>query len=164
MSKYSPGVVDNSEILARYIFLPIQIDKKGKILPSAFSHAHSRGCSIQRDSVADYRELFTFVNDFLNQKSNRSWKGVLLGHCRDIRNIMADQSDHRTVCVYDTAEPNNPAHGELCHSQYVVDEADQVELRDSLFFAFGNGNLISPLQYRNGEIWNGLEQSLQDRK
>ena len=163
MSRYSPGVVENSETLARFIFLPIQIDKKGKFKPAVFSHVHSKGCSIQRESIAENDHALALVEQTLNSKNDSVWKGVFFGQCHDIRSIMVNEADRRAVCVYDTADSENPAHGELCQTKYVIDEADQIELRHNLFVAFGNGTLISPLQYRNGAVWNNLPQPLQAR-
>lgn len=165
MSEHSSGVVVDSEQLVRFVFLPMHhIDKKGNAKPNIFSHVHSRGCSIQRDFVASANELATFTRDFLGRENNRSWKGVLLANCNDVRKIKADETDHRAVCIYDTANPENPAHGELCQTQYVVEEADKIELRKNLFTAFGNGIFIQPLQYRDGAVWNNLPLHLQARK
>lgn len=162
MSKHSPGVVDNFEILARFIFSPIQFDKKkGKVTPAAFSHVYSKGCSIQRESIAQNDHVLLQVQQRLNSGDNFVWKGVLLAQCHDIRRILVGDT-HRAVCVYDTADPENSTHAELCQTQYVIDEADKVELRGTLFFAFGD--LISPLQYRDGAVWDDLPQSLQIRK
>lgn len=163
MSTHSPGVIANSEILARFVFSPIQIDKNGKVKPNSFSHVHSKGCSIQRHSVAEDAEMQALVKQVLGKKDNYAWKGVLFGQCHNIRSIMADEADHRAVCVYDTANPGNPAHAELCQTQH-IDEADENELRHDLFVAFGSGVIIAPLQYRNGEVWNNLAQDLQARK
>ena len=164
MSKHSPHPVENSETLARFIFSPMLFDRKtGKAKPNAFSHVNSRGCSIQRDSITTNDELFSFVKQFLIGKDDRAWKGVLHAQCSNIRNISSDDSVRREVCVYDTATLGNPAHGELFQSQYVVDEADRVELREKLFIAFGNGGMIPPLQYRDGAVWNNLPDSLQAR-
>ena len=162
MSKYSPHPVENSETLARFIW-PMFVDKKGKVKPNVFSHVYSKGCSIQRDSVAENGELLAFVKQFLTQNGKQAWKGVIYGQCGNIRSISADNPGRREVCVYDTAKLKNPAHGELFQSQYVIDEADRIELREKLFTAFGNGNMISPLQYRDGAVWNNLPHTLQAR-
>lgn len=164
MSKHSPSVIANSEMLARFVFSPIQIDKKGKVKPNSFSHVHSQGCSIQRDSVADNIEILALVKQVLSGQNNRAWKGVIFGQCHDMRSIMTDEVDHRAVCVYDTANPENPAHAELCQTEYIIDEADAAELRHNLFVAFGSGAIITPLQYRNGAIWNNLPPLLQAMK
>ena len=86
--------------------------------------------------------------------------GVVFAQCQEVRNIMIDDSKRRMVCVYDTAEPDNPAHAEICQTRHVED-GEENELREKLFVIFGGGKITAPLQYRNGDIWNGLEQPLQ---
>lgn len=104
-----------------------------------------------------------FVTSFLDAQDGRAWVGVLSGKCRDVRSIRPDETDDRAVCVFDTAEPENPAHGELCQTHYIVEEADRVELRRKLYVAFGDGTVIKPSQYRNGTAWGQLPRHLQDR-
>lgn len=165
MSEYSPGTISMSERLARFVFSPMHVDRKtGNIKPSIFSHVHTKGCSIQRDSVAQPDEIDAFITKFLSAADNRIWVGVLLGQCKSVRNIKAAESDQRAVCVYDTAEKSNPAHGELCQTQYVVEEADRLELRRWLFAAFGDGIVVQPAQYRDGAVWISLPQHLKSRK
>lgn len=164
MSKHSPCTVLASEQLARFVFSPMHVNKKtGQIKPSIFSHVHEKGCSIQRDSVAGTNEIGKFVTSFLSERSDRAWVGVLTGPCQNVRAIKVAETDDRGVCVYDTAEPRNPAHAEMCQTQYVVDEADRVELRKKLFEAFGGGVVIEPLQYRAGAVWAALSQELEAR-
>lgn len=163
MSKYSPGVVAHSESLARFVFSPMHVHKKnGTILPSIFSHVFSAGCSIQRNSLATVAELRAFVTDFIEEDDKRSWRGILLADCDSIRKIK-DESNRRLACVYDSAEKNNPSHGEICQTQYVIDEADQVELRAALFEAFNHGVATLPSQYRNGEVWQQIPEDLRAR-
>ena len=163
MSKHSPHPIKNSETLARFIFSPMLVDSKGNAKPNGFSHVNSKGCSIQRDSIARNDELSVFVEKFLSGKDERAWKGVLYGHCGEIRSISNDDSGQREICVYDTANLENPSHGELFQSQYVVEEADRVELRSKLFNSFNNGKMIAPRQFRDGVVWNNLSQPLQTR-
>lgn len=164
MSEHSPSTVANTEVLARFVFSPMHIHKKtGDILPSVFSHVHTVGCSIQRDSIAKTDEIVAFVKSFLDARDDRAWIGVLAGKCQDVRGISADESCDRAVCVFDTAEPENPAHGEMCQTNYIVEEADKLELRRNLFGAFGNGVVIQPSQYRDGAAWDQLPQHLQAR-
>lgn len=139
------------------------VDKNGKVKPNGFSHVNSKGCSIQRETIVKNEELLSFIKQFLSAKDDRAWKGVLHGQCGNIRNILSADTERREVCVYDTANSENPAHGELFQSQYVIDEADQVELRRKLFTAFGEGNMVSPLQYRDGTVFSNLPLILQAR-
>lgn len=164
MSRYSPRPVAESEILARFIFSPMHIGKKGELKPSVFSHVHTVGCSIQRDSVARTDEIVAFVKQFLAKQDDFAWIGVLSGRCQNVRGITAGESNDRAVCVFDTAERENPAHGELCQTHYIVEEGDKLELRRNLFAAFGDGIVIQPSQYRNGTAWNQLPRHFQTRR
>lgn len=155
MSVHSPHRVENSEMLAMFVFSPIQINKKGKLKPGIFDHVYGNGRSIQRDSIAKTEEILKFVKQMLGRRDDLIWKGLLLAKCHAIRSIMIEGTSKQAVCVYDTAEKDNPAHGEVCQSQYVVDEADRIELRSELWAAFGD-EIISPMQYRNGMIWSNL--------
>jgi hypothetical protein len=162
-SKYSPHAVEDSEALARFIFSPMHVNKKtGELKPSVFSHVSSNGCSIQRESIAIDDELLTFAKNFL-AKEDRAWLGVLLGKCDDVRGIHAGKENRRAVCVYDTANSQNQAHGELCQTKYVMDDADAIELRHDLFEAFGKNGVLQPEEYRGGRVWKNLPQDIQDR-
>ncbi|MBI3774595.1 MAG: hypothetical protein HY273_03420 [Gammaproteobacteria bacterium] len=154
----------DAETLARFIFSPIHINKKtGAVKPSIFSHVHSKGCSIQRDSVARTDEIVTFVKNFLSARDDFTWIGVLSSQCQNVRGIKAGETSDRAVCVFDTANLENPAHGELFQTHYVIEESDKLELRRKLFAAFGNEVVIHPSQYRNGAAWAQLPQQLQAR-
>jgi hypothetical protein len=74
-----------------------------------------------------------------------------------------DKSGVAGALTYDTANPDNPAHAELFQSQYIIDEADALELRHNLFVAFGNGNIVSPSKYRSGSVWANLSPQFQAR-
>ena len=165
MSKHSPRVVADSAHLAIFVFHPIQhISKKtGRVKPNVFSHVKTRGRSIQRDDIASDKEMIDFVRAFLAGGEDRVWKGLLVAKCHDVRNIEADTPNkRRAVCVYDTANPGNSSHGELCQTRH-ISEADQPELRAMLYAAFGEGVISSPNKYRNGAVWAELAPELQAR-
>lgn len=164
MSKDSPGVVGDSEQLALFIFLPVfKIGKDGKAKSGAFGHVHKKGRSIQRDSVATTSELDRFSRNFLKADEKFAWAGVLLAKCADVRNLKIENSLNRKVCVYDTADKESPAHGEMAQTQHIIDPDDEIELRNNLLEVFGKGEIIAPHQYRGGEIWNNLPLPLQAR-
>ena len=150
-------------MLARFVFSPLHLDKNRKLKSSAFSHVYEKGCSVQRDSVADGNEIMVFLKKFLDSRDDFVWRGLLLAKCHEVRSILVGNSAKRAVCVYDTAEKENHAHGEICQTHYIVDEDDKVELRHNLLMAFGN-QVIPPMQYRNGMTWNKLPQDFQARK
>ena len=121
-----------------------------------FSHVHNKGCSVQRDSIANHNELVGFIERLLLLKEEFSWKGLLLAECQTIRVILTNKSTERAVCVYDTA------HAEMCQTQY-IEEDDEAELRHDQFVAFGNRVITTPTQYRDGSILNGLPDQLKTR-
>lgn len=163
MSVYSPGVVGDSEKLARFVFSPYQVGKNGKLNPGAFSHVYEKGCSIQRDTIAGNDEILLFINRFLGKRDDHVWKGLLMADGSAVRNILTKSFTRRAVCVYDTAKNENPSHGEICQTQHVLDEDDKVELRHDLLMAFGNKVIIPPAQYRDGMVWNSLSPQFQAR-
>lgn len=151
-SRYSPGPVSDTEKLTRFVFSPLHLRKNGAIKPSVFSHVFQVGCSVQRESVVSESELTQFVRGFLAKNPTQAWHGVLTGDCSLLRQFSLESLGRRALCIYDTAEKDNPAHGEIHQSQYVIDEADQAELRSKLFEVFNNGVNTTPSQYRNGSV------------
>lgn len=163
MSAHSPDVVDDSEKLARFVFSPYQVDKKGKLKPSAFSHVYDKGCSIQRETIAENDEILLFINQFLEKREDHVWKGLLVAESSAVRKILIKNTSRRAACVYDTAEKENPSHGEICQTQHVIEDDEKVELRHDLLMAFGNEEIIPPAQYRKGIVWNALSPQFQNR-
>lgn len=163
MSKYSPGPVSDGEMLARFVFSPFHINERsGKIKPSVLSHVHLKGCSIQRESIATDQELNEFVRGFLEGNDNREWRGVLVASVKDVRSIaIDDKKPTRAVCIYDTAERKNPAHAELCQTEHVLDESDEIELRKKLRDAFCIYK--SPDEFRSASTIQALSASLSAR-
>jgi hypothetical protein len=160
MSHYSPSTVDNSELVSRFVFSPIHLNKKGELKPSLFTHIETSGCSVQRESLATFNEILDFVSKFLSVDSERKWHGVAQARASDIRNININNTNKRNLCIYDTAEINNPAHAEICKTIYVIDEADKLELRRHIFKAFGNSSVITPDAYRSGAVLQNLQPEL----
>jgi len=159
MSKFSPGVVQADETLARFVFSPLHVGNNGVMKPSVFSHVATKGCSIQRDTLATTDELIAFVTEFLTKGQRQAWYGVLISSCRSTRAIKLREITERVVCVFDTAEAKYPAHAEICQTHHIK-EADGPELRKELFAAFGNGVAVKPANYRAGIVWNGLSSAL----
>ena len=101
MSRYYPNVVDSSEYVSLFVFLPIHKTKNGNALPSIFSHVHLKGRSVQRESIATKSELIDFAHTFLSADVKRVWEGVLLAKCDDIRSIRLDKTlncNGLTIC------------------------------------------------------------------
>lgn len=161
-SKYSPHPVEDEEVLARFVFDPLHVRRNGSLKSSLFSHVSHKGCSIQRDTIAAPQELGAFVTLFLEnqltKKPDTKWHAVVTAPCKKIRALMQDASISRSVCVFDTAERVNPAHAELFQTQYVINEADQLELHKRLLDSFSDSS--TPSSFRNGEVLNTLSSEL----
>ena len=165
MSKYSPHPVRGSERIARFVFSPY-VRRNGTLIPSLFSHAEQRGCSVQRDSIANNEELTDFVRGSLERRADAAWVGVVSAACADIRALIApgDNPARLTaVCVYDTAERPNRAHAEICRARDYSDESDVLELRRELLRLFESTPMTPRQLYRAGAIWNALPGTLQQR-
>lgn len=160
ISPHSPGSIEADEILTRFANFPFQITKTGKIKTGMFSHTANRGCSIQRETKATNNELVASLEQFLSGRDDATWKGILQARTSDVRSIVLSDAKERAVCVYDTADENNPAHAEMCNS-YVLTDEDNIELRFELTKAFDNGRIINPIDYRGGKVWNLLSAELQ---
>lgn len=137
--------------------------KSGGLKPSLFTHVETSGCSVQREHLATNAELSPWVQTFLLNQDKLSWFGTVSALSSDIRAVSVNQSANRAFAVYDTAERNNPAHAEVFQTQYVVDEADRIELRAEIMKVFGGGNITKPTHYRSGAVWNALCQDIQSR-
>jgi hypothetical protein len=161
MSEHSPRPVANPEVMTRFVFSPMFVDKKGGLKPNFWSHVFNKGLSVQRDSLATDNELREFVRYQLDRQARWAWRGVVAARCVDLRKIRVSYL-RRSVCVYDTGEANNPAHAELFAAQNMP-EADAVELRYELQNAFGDGRILDSTSYRGGVIWSALPAPLQAR-
>ena len=117
---------------------------------------------MQRDSIASNSEITTFVSTFLSAKEDRVWMGVVSAVCENVREIRIEGTGERVLCVFDTAEKANPAHGEMCRAR-VIDEADRAELRNHLYKAFNSKFVIAPDGYRAGKVWANLSNGLRSR-
>ena len=163
MSPHSSGPVTANESLARFVFSPLHIRSNGSLKPSVFSHVATRGCSIQRDSIASSAEIRSVIESFLSANENQAWLGLLICRCEYVREIRVGETNRPAVCVYDTGNSGNPSHGEMGQTHYVIDEADGPELRSRLLAAFNHGEMTLPTDFRAGEIWSELPSAFPNR-
>ena len=151
MSKFSSAPVNDDEYLARFVFSPIHLSKKGEIKPSLFSHVSTIGCSIQRETIASSDEIGSFISKFLSKDTKYSWNSVLIAKTEILRKVLIESTNARALCLYDTAEEDNPSHGEM-HQMGSINEADQIELRHDILQAFVSAKKLTPNSYRNGDV------------
>jgi hypothetical protein len=87
---------------------------------------------------------------------------VVIGKSEDLRKLLIDSTKSRALCLYDTAEKENPAHGEV-HKISEMDEADELELRHDLLKAFNSNSKVLPSNYRNGGIHSYVPEEMHSR-
>lgn len=136
----------------------------GELKPSLFSHIETSGCSVQREAMATNAELLPWIKRFLVKQDKQAWHGTVSGSCADLRCVMVGNAMKRSLAVYDTAEQANPSHAEVFQSQYVVNEADKLELKREIMKVFGDGKITLPENYRSGKLWEVLGDEFQNRR
>jgi hypothetical protein len=133
--------------------------KNGKVMPSAFSHVATKGCSVQREKIATLAELESWIGAYLKKNSTHTWMGTLACDSKSVRDIQLNDKPHRVLAIYDTAEQQNEAHAEIFQTEYVIEDSDRLELRADLLKRFNNGILTQPATYRAGALWSKLADS-----
>lgn len=155
MSRHSPGTVRDEELVERFVFSPMHVNKKtGKPMPNLFSHAEKKGCSIQR-ARASNDEIQNFATGFL-ENPKHAWLGVVSARCGEVRTMRLDGHVDQIACIYDTAEETNPSHAEICWTRGAVDAGDANELRKKLMDLFQADRPIASQTYRSGAVWRSL--------
>ena len=151
VSKYSPGPIGDDEVLVRFVVHPNYVAKDGTIKTSLFSHVEHNGCSVQRESWASHSELRRFLDRLCPESDKKkSWHGVVSARASDIRQAI-DQTGLRKFWMYDTGEPDNPAHAEMGRATNGLSEEEIQELRFELCEIFRTDSTFqSPSKYRSG--------------
>jgi hypothetical protein len=121
VSQYSPGVVEDNEILIRQIYSPIHIDKQTeKILPLAFLDVQDKGMSVNRKTYSSIEELNKKVQYKLRSDEKRGkgkvFEGVIYATCQDVRAIKTNDN-LKAFCVYDTGNKNDISHADICQAK-----------------------------------------------
>lgn len=149
-STVSPHCVDSEELLSRFIFSPIHVNKHGKPKASAFSHVTTRGCSVQREGLASNQELLKWLAAYRTSNPGHSLLSVASAKCADVRALRFSKCNERSVAVYDTAIPENAAHAELMQTEHGLDESDDIETRRQLLTLFTGSPAQTRSEYRQG--------------
>jgi hypothetical protein len=160
----SPGRVGDDEMIVRLVTTPQFVnDKTGQIKANIFSQAMTKGMSVQRDNKVGNQELIGVVSKILRGKDNLAWYGVISARASCVRSHLS-AANEQAFCIYDTGEPENPAHAEICWSAHPIKDADGIESRSMLIKAFGNGYYTPRTAFRGGKIFDALPDDLRERK
>ncbi|MBE9237949.1 hypothetical protein IQ227_18415 [Anabaena aphanizomenioides LEGE 00250] len=120
VSKYSPGIIKNDEILIRQIYAPIHIDQEtGKVNSLAFDDASDKGMSVNRKTYTSLEELNKKVEYKLKldqeRGKDRNFQGVIYTTCENIRSIKTNDN-LKAFCVYDTGNKHDISHADICQT------------------------------------------------
>lgn len=146
--KYSPGIVEDQEVVARCAYSPDQIDTT-TYTPTTlfFDDLFSRGLSVFRLShIDDVGQIHQFakakeLNDNLQRQQPINYEGYFVGAVEEIRKILLP-SKKRGCGIYDTASKTKVYHADVL--PFANDETAQMVLRFELSIVFSKTLLSKP--------------------
>lgn len=122
----SPGIVDNSELVARVLHSPFMCNLEGtELTPKAVDDVFNKGLSVNRlDYIGSDEEVFNSVRTLEakwlsnpeNHSKNRAYIGFAVANVGELRSIRddGDSDDRQIVGVYDSANPDAAYHADAC--------------------------------------------------
>lgn len=139
VSVHSPGVVGRNEVLARQVLDPAFFDAStGRIKPTLFDDASSRGASVNRVKHAPVPKLHELgraraLSASAHCTVPKTYIGFVHLDVVAVRSIAADgdQGSHRAFGVYDTALKSDCSHADIC--QLVSGRATGRSVRSRLY-------------------------------
>jgi hypothetical protein len=151
VSSYSPGVVQDSEILIRQIYSPIHIDEEtGKIKPLAFDDAKDKGMSVNRKNYSSKEQLLQKIENKLKldqqRGKNRDFPGVIYTNCYKVRRISSNNGI-KAFCVYDTGSKNDYSHADIC--QAISGRLEGSKIRYKLRQVFSEKPITLDILFKN---------------
>ena len=163
LSEHSPGVVGAEEVIVRMVCVPMHVHKtRLEVLASFFSHAVTRGLSVQRMDIASDNELLACVEGFLQADEKRVWLGYVEASVSSIRDLRLLDDGAQSFCVADAALSDNQAHAEV-HCAYDIPEADAMEYRAALMNIFNGKNVQNRKSLRGGAVWQDVQDEFKKR-
>ncbi len=155
VSKYSPGTVQNNEVLIRILVAPQHMHKKrSQPTAASLSDSERKGLSVIRHGfIKD--EIIKAVAEGLVERARSSNNdkagvfGVLLLECETVRQFARSEQEGRCYCVYDTGEPENPGHAEIFQRVAGVEKPVRDDRRQKLFEKV-KARFVPVAEYRGG--------------
>lgn len=140
VSEYSPGIVDDEELLYQQIVDPTHINPTEQALkPTAFQDSANKGMSVNRIAHSSLAQLIergsaraTKFNAENPDRPPKTLWGFAKFKAKRVREILDGSTQQRAFYVYDTANKDDPSHADICQG---VKEAKQVRrsVRFSLY-------------------------------
>ena len=112
-SEWSPGVVNNNEVLLRTVFEPEHVVDE-MVIEAAIplSDLRSRGFSVDRSEYANKSIIHGRINRQISQLPEKRHSGLISKFdCLSVR-VLLDESE-RAFIVIDTADEENIAHASI---------------------------------------------------
>ena len=155
ISEYSPGRVEDDELLTKLIVDPIHFDPAtGVISPLAFQDATTIDLSLFREALASDEELQSAIDAIKATGASklppqdRGIQLVMQATAGDLRSLAFEGGSERMCMVYDTALPDKPAHASVFTPTSARKGAKQREVRRKLLALFGQ-NTVQLVDYRD---------------
>lgn len=116
--QYSPGIVQDSENIARQIFSPIHLDKDNKVNAAFFNDAFDKGLSTNRMQIKSISDIHAAGENTAkrirdDRDPERAYFGFVSAITGDIRAIF-EEGNQRVYCVYDSGLQLDPSHADVC--------------------------------------------------
>ncbi|MBL0703047.1 MAG: hypothetical protein JJV95_03570 [Sulfurospirillum sp.] len=108
-SKYSPGLIELDEIVARVLFSPKHYHN-GEILPTAFSPAIFKGLSVLRKKY-NFCECLSRTIEILEKDGKNEYCGYAYANVKDIKNII--ENNYRIFYLLDSATKDRIGHADI---------------------------------------------------
>lgn len=139
-SEFSPGIVQDNEILYQQIVDPTHIDPNGrKLKPTAFQDSANKGMSTNRgahilweDLIKSGHQRASNFNKANPDRPQRALWGFAPFRAEDVRRIVAVPEGGRHYFIYDTANVDDPSHADICQG-VASDRSIERSIRASLF-------------------------------
>lgn len=158
----SPGLIEHEETIVRIVCEPMHVhEKRLELKPSFFSHAYTKGVSVQRLEHSTCQQFVDCATSLVLGKEDRAWLGYVVADAKSIRALkFADGS--QMFSVLDAGLEDNPAHAEIHASR--IGEADEIEHRKQLRDLFLRSGFHGRKKLLDQEVWNKFPDNLKDRK
>lgn len=132
----SPGVVSESETLARFVSAYDYDIETGTVKPSLFSHAGTNGMSVSRIEQAGQAAIE-------RQQLERGSIGYVTASCGAVRELLLGSD--RAFAVYDTALEENIYHADVCQAVFrPKSQASEMRRKLQLVFDRSLRNMAKP--------------------
>ena len=154
VSSYSPGRVEDAELLTRLIIHPIHYDTQtGIVSPLAFNDATTIDLSVFREKFATDAEIQMAINEVRATgctripPQDRVITLIMQAEASEIRASIFEDDGTRMCRIYDTGEPSKPAHASVFTPTRARKGSSQRSVRRKLLEIFSRMQVL-PEKYR----------------